>query len=203
MQETTLSVLYIYETRKHVNISSQLTLFSNSRSGEKGKNRVLRNLINANLLVIVLDIALLGIQYGGNRLFYLQGAFKPCVYGIKLKVEFLVLNQLIESLKSRAAATSYRSNNNVASGDHVVSSNLSRARGLSSDPIRIKMSGHVSVDQIGLESMNRGLVLDDGRSGDCQSSHSETVILRTDEVAIGAAAEEWNRTTNETSNWHP
>lgn len=60
---------------------------------------MLYQLIYTNLLIIALDIALLGIQCAG--LFFLQGAFKPCVYGIKLKVEFVILNRLIDGIQSR------------------------------------------------------------------------------------------------------
>jgi hypothetical protein len=83
-----LGIIYIYETRKDVRTTS----FLNSDPSDKS---TLWHLICMNLLVIMLDIVLLGIQYA--NLFYLQGAFKPCVYGIKLKVEFLVLNELIKS----------------------------------------------------------------------------------------------------------
>lgn len=60
---------------------------------------MLHQLIYTNLLVIALDIALLGIRYA--NMFYLQGAFKPCVYGVKLKVEFVILNRLIKSVRAR------------------------------------------------------------------------------------------------------
>lgn len=60
---------------------------------------MLHQLIYTNLLVIALDIALLGIRYAD--MFYLQGAFKPCVYGVKLKVEFVILNRLIKRVRAR------------------------------------------------------------------------------------------------------
>ncbi|KAL5335514.1 hypothetical protein BJX70DRAFT_410402 [Aspergillus crustosus] len=62
---------------------------------------MLRQLIYGNILIIALDIALLGIQCG--NMFYLQGAFKPCVYAIKLKVEFAILNRLREVVLRRDA----------------------------------------------------------------------------------------------------
>lgn len=60
---------------------------------------MLYQLIYTNFAIITLDIALLGIQYAD--LFYLQGAFKPCVYGIKLKMEFVILNRLVKSVQAR------------------------------------------------------------------------------------------------------
>ncbi|KAI1401780.1 integral membrane protein [Hypoxylon fuscum] len=106
-QETFLSILYIHQTRKRLRDSSMLfkAPFSPSSIATRSMTeqaKVLYRLIYANLLVIALDIALLGIQYA--NLFYVQGAFKPCVYGIKLKVEFVILNSLIESLRARGSS---------------------------------------------------------------------------------------------------
>lgn len=62
----------------------------------------MHHLIATNLLIIALDIALLGIQYAG--MFYLGGAFKPAVYGVKLRIEFSILNKLVSMTKERGAA---------------------------------------------------------------------------------------------------
>ncbi|OAQ96050.1 hypothetical protein LLEC1_07754 [Akanthomyces lecanii] len=78
VQETALSIMYIFQTRNH-------------------ESAVLWQLIWANTLIIALDITLLGIQCAD--LFHLQGAFKPCVYGIKLKLEFVILNRLINTVR--------------------------------------------------------------------------------------------------------
>ncbi|KAH8602320.1 hypothetical protein B0O99DRAFT_648114 [Bisporella sp. PMI_857] len=102
VQETLLSALYIYETRKYVRTASLLNkppVTHSFTNIDASNNGVFWHLIYMNLLVIILDIALLGIQYA--NLFYLQGAFKPCVYGIKLKVEFVVLNRLVKSIQTQ------------------------------------------------------------------------------------------------------
>ncbi|KAI0595198.1 integral membrane protein [Biscogniauxia sp. FL1348] len=110
VQETTLSILYIYQTRKYLHDRSLLlrpsrapsptsACLAHATSLEDEDRRVLYHLIYTNLLVIALDIALLGIQCA--NLFYVQGAFKPCVYGIKLKVEFAILNRLVKSVRAR------------------------------------------------------------------------------------------------------
>ncbi|KAI1820395.1 integral membrane protein [Xylaria intraflava] len=112
VQETALSSLYIWQTRKYLDSLSPLTERSNSQivsdptsAGQKSKKTVgmLRLLIYINLLIIGLDIALLGIQYA--NLFYLQGAFKPAIYGVKLKLEFVILNRLIKSISRRNMST--------------------------------------------------------------------------------------------------
>ncbi|KAI2603687.1 hypothetical protein GGR54DRAFT_457922 [Hypoxylon sp. NC1633] len=115
VQETSLSLLYIWQTHKYLRDAAPLfepswsVQFTPHRNGQQAKSEeqktVLRQLIYSNILIIALDIALLGIQCAG--LFYIQGAFKPCVYGIKLKVEFVILNRLISSIQKRAHAAVY------------------------------------------------------------------------------------------------
>ncbi|KAH6654852.1 integral membrane protein [Truncatella angustata] len=114
VQETALSILYIYETRKYLRDSSPLlerpwaapaTAGGVNRAQSNDQKKILRQLIYTNVLIIVLDITLLGIQCAD--LFYLQGAFKPCVYGIKLKVEFVILNRLINSIQGRSNGETY------------------------------------------------------------------------------------------------
>lgn len=198
VQETALSLLYIWETRKHVRISSFLNNSSSTSPGPRGekvKSRVLWNLINANLLVIVLDIALLGIQFGGEHLFYLQGAFKPCVYGIKLKVEFLVLNQLIESLQSRTTSAPYRSNPN---GDISLLSNTSRPKGMTSEALRAKQGGKHPAEHIDLEALDGGNEVPRSKSRDGHSAHSNMGIVERDGSTFGRPAEPWDG-TNEVS----
>lgn len=50
-------------------------------------------LIFVNVFVIVLDVSLLVTQYTGN--FQIQTTYKPVVYSIKLKMEFVILNRLL------------------------------------------------------------------------------------------------------------
>ncbi|KAG5961392.1 hypothetical protein E4U57_007445 [Claviceps arundinis] len=102
VQETSLSILYIFQTRKYLRGRSPLrdSIFSapsERRSQSADQKSVLWQLIYANTLIIALDIALLGIQCAD--LFHLQGAFKPCVYGMKLKIEFVILNRLIDMIQ--------------------------------------------------------------------------------------------------------
>lgn len=113
VQETALGMLYIYQTRKYLRQRSPLLERSwstatphghghhvSSGTQPKEQKTVLWQLLVANILIIALDITLLGIQCA--NLFYLQGAFKPCVYGIKLKIEFAILNRLISTIRAPA-----------------------------------------------------------------------------------------------------
>lgn len=92
VQETSMNAVYIWQARRLLHSSSVLT-----PPGTSKRTLVLHHLIASNLLVIILDAALLGIQFAS--FFNLQGSFKPLVYGIKLKVEFAILNRLVQSVQ--------------------------------------------------------------------------------------------------------
>lgn len=90
IQEFILAGLYIYEARR---------VLRPSREFRKAKiQQVMRNLIYVNVLVIILDIAVMCTQYAG--LYKVHVVFKAAVYSVKLFVEFFVLNQLTEITSS-------------------------------------------------------------------------------------------------------
>ncbi|KAK4223421.1 hypothetical protein QBC38DRAFT_517059 [Podospora fimiseda] len=141
VQETALSLLYIWQARKYLRNSSLLSqpYLSETNPADDPNNssppkaspetkQVLNHLVMSNILVIALDIALLGVQYAD--LFYLQGAFKPCVYGVKLKVEFAILNRLLDMVKRRGqgggGGSSY-SNQSEGAGSHYTTGGIFRA----------------------------------------------------------------------------
>lgn len=107
-QETGLSALYIYQTQHFLRDNDLLRRSFDSTPRFAGADRFRKNrtllwqLVYTNILVIILDIGLLGIQYAD--MFYLQGAFKPCVYGVKIRVEFVILNRLIKSVGAKRAS---------------------------------------------------------------------------------------------------
>lgn len=87
LQETMLSSIYIYETAK--------LLRSGSALGKKRSvRRVLKNLILVNMLVILLDATILVLEFA--NLYNFQISYKPFAYSVKLKLEFTVLNRLVE-----------------------------------------------------------------------------------------------------------
>ncbi|KAI1410958.1 hypothetical protein F5Y13DRAFT_166656 [Hypoxylon sp. FL1857] len=133
VQETTLSVLYIWQTRKFLRDLAPLLRKPRPSSVSiitvekvEKKRTMLRHLIYTNVLIICLDITLLGIQ--NANLFYLQGAFKPAVYGVKLKLEFVILNRLIKSLRHRGDTT-LGSNNELVVGSGPESGGVNITRG--------------------------------------------------------------------------
>lgn len=97
VQETLLSLLYIFQTRKRLKENDML-------HHDHGSREIFRHLIWVNMLVIFLDCSLLALSFA--NFFYVQSAYKPCVYGVKLRVEFAVLNRLIASVK-RGSHPSY------------------------------------------------------------------------------------------------
>jgi len=154
VQETLLSLLYIYETRKYLSAKSflrQRKAVSAATQRDTTTTTVFWHLIYMNLLVIVLDAVLLGIQYAG--LFYLQGAFKPCVYGIKLKVEFLVLNSLIKTTQSRNPSTPYNYYRKTESRDGTLVAHVSAPGGHSIDQPEHRLESQRQGDDIDLETI--------------------------------------------------
>ncbi|RYP54619.1 hypothetical protein DL768_000679 [Monosporascus sp. mg162] len=66
--------------------------------------KVLRHLAVVNVMVIMLDVLVLVLEYKG--LYNMQNAIKGAVYSVKLKLEFTVLNNLINLIKGGQPTTS-------------------------------------------------------------------------------------------------
>ncbi|KAI1631284.1 hypothetical protein F4809DRAFT_179871 [Biscogniauxia mediterranea] len=89
-QESIISGLYVYEASaalKHMEVIK----------GRKVRT-LFRDLIALFILVVVLDITLMATEYTNH--FLIQTTYKPLVYSVKLKVEALVLNDLVTLLQS-------------------------------------------------------------------------------------------------------
>lgn len=86
LQEVFISALYIYYTTKILGPVYEV----------RGKNRkaVMQHLIYISAALIVLDLVLVCLQYAGQ--YEIQTSLKPAVYSIKLKLEFNILNQLLQ-----------------------------------------------------------------------------------------------------------
>jgi hypothetical protein len=96
LQETIISGLYLYEARK---VLRPGMVFQKQKT-----NRVIKHLIWVNIFVIFLDAALLATEFA--NLFSIQTVFKAAVYTIKLKFEFIVLNQLMKIVGAKAGVFS-------------------------------------------------------------------------------------------------
>ena len=93
LQESVISILYIYETMKLLRPMEQKT--------DSPVRKLLKHLILVNVVVLIFDATLLGTQYSGN--YEIQTTYKPAIYSIKLKIEFSILNQLAELVKNRGS----------------------------------------------------------------------------------------------------
>jgi hypothetical protein len=90
IQEMTISGLYIWYTYKAFQMQEAL------RGAQA--SRMLYHLVAVNILVIILDVAVLVLEY--NNPYNLQTAIKGMVYSIKLKIEYPTLNSLINLAKA-------------------------------------------------------------------------------------------------------
>ncbi|KAF9695152.1 hypothetical protein EKO04_006705 [Ascochyta lentis] len=100
-QEALISGLYIYYARDVLRITGEVRC--------QPRRSLMFQLIYINLILMILDIALLGLQYAG--LYEIQTSLKPVVYSLKLKLEFKVLNNLLRTMEDRSQILeSYSSN---------------------------------------------------------------------------------------------
>ncbi|RKK06375.1 hypothetical protein BFJ68_g17121 [Fusarium oxysporum] len=91
IQETIISGLYIWEASRGLK-----PIFAIRRTTER---KVIRHLIIVNVLVVLLDVSLIITQYLDH--FQIATTYKPVVYSIKLKMEFVVLNKLLLLVRHR------------------------------------------------------------------------------------------------------
>jgi hypothetical protein len=95
IQELVISGLYIRQT---VGI---LRPEGNIRG--KASREVMIHLIYVNAIIVFLDLSILGLEYSG--LYDIQTAYKGLVYSVKLKLEFSILNRLVDLTKNGKLAS--------------------------------------------------------------------------------------------------
>ncbi|WPG99046.1 Hypothetical protein R9X50_00185100 [Acrodontium crateriforme] len=93
LQEVTLSSIYIVETVKILRVSMQ-----------PGTRRTMKQLIIINVVIIVADLGLLGLE--GASLYILETLLKGVIYSIKLKLEFAILGKLVKFVGAPKAISS-------------------------------------------------------------------------------------------------
>ncbi|KAF5658595.1 integral membrane protein [Fusarium heterosporum] len=99
VQEIIISGLYVWETTKRLRLEKSV--------GNTKAKMVLNHLIVVNFLVVLLDVSILALEFA--NLFDIQTAWKPLVYSVKLKLEFSILNRLIDLTKGRNESSYGRS----------------------------------------------------------------------------------------------
>ncbi|KAH7009009.1 hypothetical protein EDB80DRAFT_575345 [Ilyonectria destructans] len=111
LQEIILSSFYIIETVK-------LMRLERSIGNTKPIHRLMKHLVLVNILIILLDSTILGLEYA-NQYEY-QTSYKSFVYSTKLKLEFTILNRLVEMTtggKNASSGPRSRSHNTVNNTD--------------------------------------------------------------------------------------
>jgi hypothetical protein len=97
IQETIISGVYLFQVRR---------MFKPSEAFQRRRTRqVLKNLIYANIFIIFLDVVHLCAEYSGIWMF--QHTYKALLYSVKLKIEFVILNQLVDVTKGGRDPQSY------------------------------------------------------------------------------------------------
>lgn len=84
-QEFLISGIYIYETVKLLRLMPHR---------DSNRNQIMYELLAINFVIILMDIALLVLEYVG--LYPLQTTLKSAVYSVKLKLELGVLGKLVD-----------------------------------------------------------------------------------------------------------
>lgn len=99
LQELAISAIYIVATTRLLRDKSRSM---SSSKGSRSARRFLTHLIKINVMVVVLDITILALEYAG--LYVIQTAYKGMVYSVKLKLEFSILNSLVEMTRAHRNA---------------------------------------------------------------------------------------------------
>ncbi|GAB1310193.1 hypothetical protein MFIFM68171_00403 [Madurella fahalii] len=87
LQEIVISAIYINETLALMRTRRRCGIGGDMR-------RLMIHLVIVNIIVVLLDVTILGLEYAS--LYDLQTSYKALVYSIKLKLEFSILNRLVE-----------------------------------------------------------------------------------------------------------
>lgn len=96
IQECFISAVYIWETIRLINLIP---------NDEKRTRKILYELLGVNVIFIVMDLALVVLQY--LNYYFTQMILKATVYSVKLKLEFAVLGMLVSILHRGESERTY------------------------------------------------------------------------------------------------
>ncbi|PKX94679.1 uncharacterized protein P174DRAFT_441992 [Aspergillus novofumigatus IBT 16806] len=82
IQEFIISALYIWETIRMLRLDP-----------DRGKRKIMYQLVAINLIIILMDLGLLVVEYMNK--YIMETMLKGVIYSIKLKLEFAVLGKLV------------------------------------------------------------------------------------------------------------
>jgi hypothetical protein len=89
IQEFIISALYLWETTKILKTSKH-----------KETRKTMYQLFYINVIIIVMDLGLLGLEYAS--LYILETSIKAVIYSVKLKLEFAILGKLVQFVNQAA-----------------------------------------------------------------------------------------------------
>ncbi|KAL3471567.1 hypothetical protein BJX99DRAFT_22972 [Aspergillus californicus] len=87
IQEFVISALYIWETTRMLRLDP-----------DRGKRKIMYQLVIINSIIIIMDIGLLVVEY--MDYYIMETMIKGVVYSVKLKLEFAVLGKLVFLVRS-------------------------------------------------------------------------------------------------------
>jgi hypothetical protein len=102
IQELILSGLYVWKTLDIIRATSNASTVG-TLNKKKRTSRIMWQLFSINVLIVVMDVALLVVEYQDRHVF--QQALKGVIYSVKLKMEFAILSKLV-ALTSRDGSSS-------------------------------------------------------------------------------------------------
>lgn len=102
IQELILSGLYVWKTLDIIHATASATTAA-TFNRKKRTSRIMWQLFSINVLIVIMDVALLVIEYQDRHVF--QQALKGVIYSVKLKMEFAILSKLV-ALTSRDGGSS-------------------------------------------------------------------------------------------------
>jgi hypothetical protein len=101
LQELILSGLYVWKTLDIIHATSTASTVD-TMNRKRRTSRIMWQLFSINVLIVIMDVALLVIEYQDRHVF--QQALKGVIYSVKLKMEFAILSKLV-ALTSRESGS--------------------------------------------------------------------------------------------------
>ena len=161
IQELVISSLYIVQTLKIMRPEGDIR--------GKASRRILTHLIYVNAIIVILDITILALEYSG--LYDIQTVYKGLVYSVKLKLEFSILNRLVELTQGK-----FNSSHNHASHEQSVHLDTFDEQRLKQLAASGKGSGYKAYITSSAKGKNGG----DG----AENQKSDSIVITTTQVSI-------------------
>jgi uncharacterized membrane protein YciS (DUF1049 family) len=202
LQEVILSIVYIKEAVRLLKLSqtvhdADVRSFDEHASGHAHlKNASVRKtmyqLLAINVLIIVMDLALLGVEFA--NLYLIETTLKGVVYSIKLKLEFAVLGKLVQLVRVRNDSSS----NEQYSGPerHVTSTGLTLEKTNSGGTAAGQRGGRLGISSLSYDFGNQNLPdFVDPRRVSQDVTHAEPMVNSDEgwETRLRENRERWRR----------